>query len=175
MPSLDRLHRPVLVLNASYEPINICAARRALVLVLKGVASAEEESQAHVHSPRHTIRVPSVIRLLEYRRIPHQTLALSRKNILMRDRYTCQYCHKTLNSGELTLDHVIPRSRAGETTWENLVACCHPCNRRKGNQFATEASMKLMREPRAFNLHTSRHIMRLMGRSDDKWRKYLFY
>ena len=61
MPSLDRLHRPVLVLNASYEPINICAARRALVLVLKGVASAEEESQAHVHSPRHSIRVPSVI------------------------------------------------------------------------------------------------------------------
>jgi len=175
MPSLDRLHRPVLVLNASYEPINICAARRALVLVLKGVASAEEESQAHVHSPRHAIRVPSVIRLLEYRRIPHQSRALSRKNILLRDRNTCQYCGEVLPSGELTLDHVIPRSRGGSSTWENLVACCHPCNRRKGNQFATEAGMKLMREPRAFNLHTSRHIMRLMGRSDDKWRKYLFY
>jgi hypothetical protein len=67
MPSLDRLHKPVLVLNASFEPINICAARRALVLVLKGVASAEEESQSHVHSARHTMRVPSVIRLLEYR------------------------------------------------------------------------------------------------------------
>src|SRR5207248_3733428 len=103
MPSLDRLHKPVLVLNASYEPINICAARRALVLVLKGVASAEELSSSHVHSSRHTIRVPSVIRLLEYRRIPHQTRALSRKNILMRDRYTCQYCHRTLPSSELTL------------------------------------------------------------------------
>ena len=132
MPSLDRLHRPVLVLNASYEPINICAARRALVLVLKGVASAEEESHAHVHSARQSLRVPSVIRLLEYRRIPHQTRALSRKNILMRDRYTCQYCHRIMPSGELTLDHVVPRSRAGETTWENLVACCHPCNNRKG-------------------------------------------
>src|ERR671938_1657224 len=119
----ERLQQPVLVLNASYEPINICAARRALVLVLKGVASAEEESAHAIHSARSALRLPSVIRLLEYRRIPHQTRALSRKNILMRDRYTCQYCLKTFSSNELTLDHVIPRSRAGETTWENLVAC----------------------------------------------------
>jgi 5-methylcytosine-specific restriction endonuclease McrA len=175
MPSLDRLHRPVLVLNASYEPINICAARRALVLVLKGVASAEEESQAHVYSARHSIRVPSVIRLLEYRRIPHQTRALSRKNILMRDRYTCQYCHRTLPSSELTLDHVVPRSRAGETTWENLVACCHPCNNRKGSRTPDEANMKLSRAPRPFSLHTSRHLMRLLAKSDNQWQKYLFY
>jgi 5-methylcytosine-specific restriction endonuclease McrA len=100
---------------------------------------------------------------------------LSRKNILLRDRNTCQYCATVLPSGELTLDHVTPRSRGGSSTWENLVACCHTCNRRKGNQSPLEAGMKLMREPRAFNLHTSRHIMRLMGRSDDKWRKYLFY
>ena len=175
MPSLDRLHKPVLVLNASFEPINICAARRALVLVLKGVASAEELSGNHVHSPRHTMRVPSVIRLLEYRRIPHQTRALSRKNILMRDRYTCQYCHRAFSAGELTLDHVVPRSRAGETAWENLVACCHPCNNRKGSRTPDEAGMKLARAPRPFSLHTSRHLMRLLAKSDDQWRKYLFY
>src|SRR6478752_7737770 len=132
MASPDRLHKPVLVLNASYEPINICAARRALVLVLKGVASAEEESPGAIHSARAAVRMPSVIRLLEYRRIPHQTRALSRKNILMRDRYTCQYCLRTPPGVDLTLDQVIPRSRAGETTWENLVACCNPCNNRKG-------------------------------------------
>src|ERR1700738_5096816 len=148
MPSLDRLHKPVLVLNASYEPINICAARRALVLVLKGVAAAEEESLHAIHSARAAVRLPSVIRLLEYRRIPHQTRALSRKNILMRDRYTCQYCHKALPSNELTLDHVIPRSRAGETTWENLVACCHHCNNRKGNRTPEEAGMKPAQPPR---------------------------
>ena len=108
------MHAPVLVLNASYEPINVCAARRAIVLVLKGVAMAEEENGHYLHAARFAIRVPSVIRLLEYRRIPHQSRALSRKNILLR-------------------------------------------------------------EPRAFNLHTSRHIMRLMGHSDAKWRKYLFY
>ena len=120
------------------------------MLVLKGVASAEEESLNAVHSARAAIRLPSVIRLLEYRRIPHQTRALSRKNILMRDRYTCQYCHRTLPSGELTLDHVIPRSRAGESAWENLVACCHPCNNRKGSRTPEEAGMKLAQAAAAF-------------------------
>jgi 5-methylcytosine-specific restriction endonuclease McrA len=175
MAILNRLQKPVLVLNASYEPINICAARRALVLVLKGVASAEEESTLHVRSARNTVKLPSVIRLLEYRRIPHQTRALSRKKILMRDRYTCQYCHRTLPSAELTLDHVVPRSRSGESNWENLVACCNPCNNRKGSRTPDEAGMRLARPPRPFSLHTSRHLMRLLGKSDEQWRKYLFY
>ena len=173
MPS-ERLQKPVLVLNASYEPINVCAARRALVLVLKGVASAEEVSLTRF-IPRATVRLPSVIRLLEYRRIPRQTRALSRKNILMRDRYTCQYCHRTMPSGELTLDHVIPRSRAGESAWENLVACCHRCNNRKGSRTPEEAGMKLLRQPRPFSLHTSRHLMRMLGNGEAQWRKYLFY
>jgi 5-methylcytosine-specific restriction endonuclease McrA len=163
------------VLNASYEPINVCAARRAIVLVLKGVAMTEEINGHSLHAARIAMRVPSVIRLLEYRRIPHQTRALSRKNILLRDRNTCQYCGVVLAASELTLDHVIPRSRGGASTWENLVACCHPCNRKKSNQLAHEAGMRLLREPRAFSLHTSRHIMRMMGRSDANWRKYLFY
>jgi 5-methylcytosine-specific restriction endonuclease McrA len=169
------MHAPVLVLNASYEPINVCAARRAIVLVLKGVAMTEEENGHYLHSARLAMRLPSVIRLLEYRRIPHQTRALSRKNLLLRDRNSCQYCGEMLPSSELTLDHVVPRSRGGLSTWENLVACCHACNRCKGDRLLAEAGMKLLREPRAFNLHTSRHIMRLIGRSDAKWRKYLFY
>src|SRR5580658_9232450 len=86
------LQMPVLVLNASYEPINICGARRALVLVLKGIARTEEEHGLMLHAQRSHVPMPSVIRLLEYRRIPHQTRALSRKNILLRDRNTCQYC-----------------------------------------------------------------------------------
>lgn len=175
MKAAERLQKPVLVLNASYEPINVCAARRALVLVLKGVATAEEHAHQHVHSARHHIKLPSVIRLLEYRRIPQQTRALSRKNILMRDRYTCQYCHKCPPAVELTLDHVIPRSRHGDSSWENLVACCYSCNNRKGNRTPEEAGMKLLRTPRPFSLHTNRHLMRLLGKSDDQWRKYLFY
>src|SRR6185312_7955524 len=146
------------------------AARRAIVLVLKGVAMTEEENGHFLHAARFALRLPSVIRLLEYRRIPHQTRALSRKNILLRDRNTCQYCGELLTASDLTLDHVVPRSRGGLSTWENLVACCHPCNRRKGNHLPLEADMKLMREPHAFNLHTSRHIMRLMGHSEDNER-----
>src|SRR5580704_19346696 len=169
------LHAPVLVLNASYEPINVCAARRAIVLVLKGIAMTEEENGHFLHAARVAMRVPSVIRLLEYRRIPHQTRALSRKKILMRDRYTCQYCLRTFNSGELTLDHVVPRARAGESAWENLVACCNPCNNKKGSRTPEEAGMKLARQPRPFSLHTSRHLMRLLGKGDDQWRKYLFF
>jgi len=175
MTNGDRLHRPVLVLNASYEPVNICAARRAIVLVLKGVATAEEQSHIVVRSALDSFRLPSVIRLLGYRRIPHQTRALSRKNILIRDRFTCQYCQRTLPSAELTLDHVFPRSRSGESAWENLVACCHDCNNRKGNRTPEEAGMRLSRQPRPFSLHTSRRLMRLLGRSDEQWKKYLFY
>ena len=85
-PANHLLQMPVLVLNASYEPINICGARRALVLVLKGIARTEEEHGLTLHAQRNRIAMPSVIRLLEYRRIPHQTRALSRKNILLRDR-----------------------------------------------------------------------------------------
>ena len=125
------LQMPVLVLNASYEPINICGARRALVLVLKGIARTEEEQGLTLHAQRSRIPMPSVIRLLEYRRIPYQTRALSRKNILLRDRNTCQYCGEAMPPGDLTLDHVIPRSRGGSSTWENLVACCPDCNHRK--------------------------------------------
>ena len=175
MEMTERIERPVLVLNASYEPINVCAARRALVLVLKGVASAEETSSQHLRSSRSIFRLPSVIRLLEYRRIPHQARALSRKNILMRDRYTCQYCQRIMPSSDLTLDHVIPRSRAGESSWENLVACCHHCNNRKGNRTPEEAGLRLLRPPKPFSLHTNRHLMRLLARSDVQWRKYLFY
>jgi 5-methylcytosine-specific restriction endonuclease McrA len=168
------MQTPVLVLNASYEPINICGARRALVL--KGVARTEEEQGSVLHSHRMNLQMPSVIRLLEYRRIPHQTRALSRKNILLRDRNACQYCQKVLIASELTLDHVIPRCRGGLSTWENLVACCRDCNRRKGSLMLHELTdMRLQREPRPFSLHTSRHIMRMIGSADANWRKYLYF
>ena len=146
------------------------------MLVLKGIARTEEEQGATLHAARVNVALPSVIRLLEYRRIPHQTRALSRKNILLRDRNTCQYCGAILSSSEMTLDHVLPRSKGGLSTWENLVACCHDCNRRKGNQLLHELTdMKLQREPRPFSLHTSRHIMRMLGSADANWRKYLYF
>jgi 5-methylcytosine-specific restriction endonuclease McrA len=169
------MQEPVLVLNATYEPINVTAVRRAMVLLLKGVAQAEELHNAEVHSSAHSHKVPSVIRLLAYRHIPQQSRALSRKNILLRDRNTCQFCGKVFPSSELTLDHVIPRSRGGRSSWENLVACCYRCNNNKGDRTPEEAGLKLARRPRPFTLHTSRQLMRLIGHRDERWRKYLFY
>ncbi len=169
------MQEPVLVLNATFEPINVTAVRRAMVLMIKGVAQAEEINHAHVHSATRALPVPSVIRLLAYRHIPQQTRALSRKNILLRDRNTCQFCSRTLPASELTLDHVVPRSRGGRSSWENLVACCYKCNNSKGDRTPEEAGFALARRPRPFTLHTSRQLMRLIGNKDEKWRKYLFY
>jgi len=166
---------PVLVLNATFEPINVTAVRRALVLLLKGVAQAEELNHAEIHSASRIVRVPSVIRLLAYRHIPQQSRALSRKNILLRDRNICQFCGKLFPASDLTLDHVVPRSRGGRSSWENLVACCYQCNNRKGDRTPEEAGLLLVRRPRPFTLHTSRQLMRLIGNKDEKWRKYLFY
>jgi len=169
------MQAPVLVLNATFEPINVTAVRRALVLLLKGVAQAEELNTSEVHSPTRAVPVPSVIRLLSYRHIPQQSRALSRKNILMRDRNTCQFCGRQFPAAELTLDHVVPRSRGGRSSWENLVACCYNCNNNKGDRTPEEAGLRLVRRPRPFTLHTSRQLMRLMGHQDEKWRKYLFF
>lgn len=169
------MQEPVLVLNATFEPINVTAVRRALVLLLKGVAQAEELHASEVHSSVRNHRVPSVIRLLAYRHIPQQSRALSRKNILLRDRNTCQFCGAIFPSSELTLDHVMPRSRGGRSSWENLVACCYRCNNRKGDRTPEEAGLKLARRPRPFTLHTSRQLMSLIGHRDERWLKYLFY
>src|ERR1700739_4813883 len=107
---------PVLVLNASYEPVNITRARRALVLLIKGVAVVEEAHDRFVHVG---LQLPCVIRLRQYRRLPSRIQTLSRKNILIRDGHICQYCGEKFWSSELELEHVIPRSRGGVSTWED--------------------------------------------------------
>ena len=168
MSSLNRL---TLVLNASYEAVNVTTARHALKLLFKGAAVVEVVSAYTVHTSRIDIPVPSVIRLTRYRRIPRQNHSVSRKGILLRDRSSCQYCGARLPSRELTLDHVIPRSRDGESTWENLVACCFPCNNRKADRTPTEASMMLLRKPSRLGIH-AKH--RLLAADEEVWNRYLF-
>ena len=165
----------VLVLNTSFEPINVCTERRAVVMIFKGVARVEEHNGHVLHSQKLSIHAPSVIRLTEYIHIPFERRSLSRKNILLRDHSTCQYCGTQYPPSELTLDHVQPRSRGGESAWDNLVACCKRCNHRKGNRTPEESGMHLLRRPRGFSLHVNRQIMRYLGRADETWRKYLFY
>lgn len=168
----NAMRNPVLVLNTSYEPIHICAARRALVLVVKDAAHIQEDTGQEVYAG---IMFPTVIRLKTYRKVPHNVQILNRKNILARDKNTCQYCMEVLPAWDLTLDHVIPKSRRGLATWENLVAACKSCNHRKADRTPEEANMPLARRPRPVTLHTARGIMRAQGETESSWRQYLFY
>jgi 5-methylcytosine-specific restriction endonuclease McrA len=137
----------VLVLNASYEPLNVTTVRRAHVLVYKGKAEVIEELDQPLHSATDTYPWPHVIRLVTYVKVPRTAQRkISRRALFARDEWSCVYCGTT--SGRLTLDHVIPRSRGGGSVWENVVTSCAPCNLRKGNRLPEEVSMKLRKEPR---------------------------
>jgi 5-methylcytosine-specific restriction endonuclease McrA len=138
----------VLVLNASYEPLNVCSVRRAVVLVLKEKAELIERSERSVRSESTTLPHPVVIRLVSYVRIPRDQhrRRITRRAVFARDSWTCQYCGTT---SHLTVDHVMPRSRGGPSDWENIVTACAPCNRRKGNRTPVETGMHPRRAPRA--------------------------
>lgn len=167
------LQRLTLVLNASFEPINVVAARRAITMVCKGVALVERPSRHVIKTARMSIPVPSVIRLLTYRRVPRLNRAVSRKSIMLRDRMTCQYCHQPFVPKQLTLDHVTPRSRGGSSTWDNLVAACYGCNNRKADRTPAEAGMPLSRKPAQIGIHAKHRLM--IGAEDSaEWDQYLF-
>ena len=136
----------VLVLNASYEPLNVCSVRRAHVLVFKGKAEVLEQLARPLRSAAESHVWPLVIRLLRYVRVPKSVQRkISRRALFARDGWRCQYCG---SEGKLTLDHVVPRSRGGESNWENVVTSCAPCNLRKGNRTLEEVQMRLLRPPR---------------------------
>jgi 5-methylcytosine-specific restriction endonuclease McrA len=139
----------VLVLNASYEPLNVVSVQRAVILLLKEKAQAIEVAEARLRSEHVSLQVPVVIRLVAYVRVPHLwRLPVTRKGVLARDVYTCQYCGAQPSRNALTIDHVIPRAQNGRKTWENLVAACAPCNRRKGGRRPEQAQMRLLSRPR---------------------------
>jgi 5-methylcytosine-specific restriction endonuclease McrA len=138
----------VLVLNASFEPINVCTVRRAVVLLLKQKAEVIDEHELEVRAETMSMTRPSVIRLRTYVRIPYQSFRrkITRRAVFARDGWECQYCGKR---GSLTMDHVVPRSKGGDTSWENVVACCAGCNRRKGDRSVKQSGMTLRTHPQA--------------------------
>ena len=160
----------VLVLNASYEPLNITTWRRATVLTLKGKAETLEEDSSRMLRP--DTQIPTVIRLRHFVRVPFRELALTRKNILQRDQNFCQYCG--YKGDKLSIDHVIPRSRGGLDTWENVTTACLSCNLVKGNKTPEEADMPLRVLPRRplgiVNLQANREIN---AGKHDEWKKYV--
>jgi len=138
----------VLVLNASYEPLHVVPLKRAVVLLLKEKAQLVEQAESVLRSEHLVLPTPVVIRLVPYVHVPRRwKLPVSRRGILARDGYACQYCGRSLPAMHLTVDHVVPRSRGGRATWDNLVAACAPCNRRKGGRLPGEAGMRLQSQP----------------------------
>ena len=164
------LSKAVLVLNQSYEPIHVCSARRAIVLIFRGRAEAVETLDIKIRSVRAEYPVPSVVRLDFYVRVPLKPLTLSKRNILKRDSFQCQYCGTKV--GPMTVDHVLPRTHGGHDAWENMVCACLKCNNRKGDRTPEQAGVKLARRPRLPNHVT--FIRRFVGDPDQRWRPYLF-
>lgn len=145
MPAAPR-PGPVLVLNASMEPLSVVAARRAIVLVIADKAEVIHTNGARFRSERLELRAPTVVRLQRYVHVPRRTQAgLSRRAVFLRDRNRCQYCGKTAED----VDHVVPRSRGGGHTWENVVAACRRCNSSKQDRTPAEAGLRLARPPSA--------------------------
>ncbi len=163
----------VLVLNRFYAPINVISARRAFVLMYKDAAEAiilddgsynglkvqdwislsrirmaqPQEHDEFVRTPRFAVMVPRVVRLFGCGSMPKHEVKFTKRNVLVRDTHRCQYCGKKYAASKLTVDHVIPRSRAGRSTWTNVVAACMDCNTRKGGRLPWEVGMKLLRQP----------------------------
>ena len=135
----------VLVLNASYEPLNVCTVKRAHVLVFKGKAEVIESLDRPLRSATSTFVWPNVIRLVHYVRVPRTVKRkISRRALFARDGWRCVYCG---SAGRLTLDHVVPRSRGGDSVWENVVTSCAPCNLRKGDRLVEEVGLTMRVHP----------------------------
>jgi 5-methylcytosine-specific restriction endonuclease McrA len=135
----------VLVLNANYEPINICDIRRALGLIISDKASLVLNGRGEIRTINAFYPCPSIIRLEKMVTRPRQRVKLTRREVFHRDNYTCQYCGQYL--GELTIDHVLPRHLGGKHTWTNVVTACPKCNHRKGGKTNEEVSMHLLCKP----------------------------
>jgi len=179
----------VLVLNRVFQAVQITSARRALTLLYKGQVKAvdseyrtydfdnwadipvQADDDHYVRTPSRNILIPHVVQLLVFDRLPRQEVKFSRGNIYLRDGNRCQYCGKKFSSSELSLDHVVPISRGGKSTWENVVCACLPCNVKKGNKLLTETGLQLKRQPVRPRWHP---LHRLQGRNfPDIWKNFL--
>ncbi|HLG50304.1 MAG: HNH endonuclease [Chloroflexi bacterium] len=160
----------VLVLNQNYEPLNVCNEKRAIVLVNRGKAEILEHGNGLIRTPSQTFARPSVIRLVYLIRRPRPKARLTRREVFLRDNFTCQYCG--VRSKDLTIDHVIPRHRGGKHTWENLVSACRSCNHRKGGKTLEEAKMTLRRPPAPPRV-SPYYVLNQYLQSYTEWKKFV--
>ena len=187
------LNTSVLVLNRLWQAVNICSARRAFCLLYEGHAQVVMENggsfstftfedwkdfsrnvpgEESVRSVSFEVRIPRVILLLFYDRLPQREVKFTRRNIYERDRNRCQYCGKKFDPKDLNLDHVVPLARGGKTTWDNIVCSCLSCNARKGGRLLSQAGMRLIRKPRKPVWQTF-VLVRFSSNMHDSWKHFL--
>ncbi len=161
----------MLLLNQSYEPLTICNVKKAIILILLHKAElVADKKNRKLRSISSTFPWPTVIRLKNYVNLPFKKIILSRKNIFKRDGHKCAYCGR--GDLPLTVDHIIPRSRNGEDSWENLVAACLPCNSKKGDHLLEDVNMELLITP--YRPNYIMFIKNSAGRLDSTWEPFLF-
>ena len=192
------LSASVLVLNRYYMAVHVITARRAFCLLFRELAEVINVEEGHyanydfeswqlmcemrvderlpgedwVQAVNFQIQVPRVVRLLHYDRVPRRAVRFNRRNLFARDEHVCQYCGDDFPPSQLSFDHVVPRSRGGKTTWENIVSCCFNCNSRKGGRTPKEAKMKLIRTPRKPR-HSPLLSMKLGQPKYESWRNFI--
>ena len=164
------MNAPVLVLNANFEPLNVCNTRRAVCLILSGKADLVMNGRGYLQTVTQSIPIPSVIRLDQMIHRPRMQIRLTRREVFRRDNYTCQYCGRRSNN--LTVDHVVPKHLGGAHIWTNVVAACPSCNHRKGGRPLEESQMTLLQSPK--QPPASAHY--LFGRHlehNDEWEQFI--
>lgn len=168
----------ILLLNASYEPLDIIPLRRAISLMLRGCVEAACDESIEMHSAQLTWRIPTIVRLRYYINVPRLRATWSRRAVLRRDQYTCAYCGMrigdkrrghVLTKQSFTVDHILPVSRGGKNTWGNTVCACPPCNQRKADRMPNEANMHLLWEPKT----PRARYMVASGEIPTNWKAYL--
>ena len=164
------VNRRVLLLNQNYEPLTVCSARRAVVLLFAGKAEMLETADGlKIRTVDNAYSLPSVVRLWQYRKVPYKNIMLSRKNIIMRDNNICQYCGTS--KVPMTVDHIVPKVMHGQDTWTNLVCACTRCNNKKGDRKPEQVGMKLLRKPTRPNYIT---FIQHHYSVAQQWKPYLF-
>lgn len=163
-----------LVLNASFEPLQIIPWQRAIQLLFQGKVEVIEESDQEIHSVRLSIKVPAVLRLLQYVPLTRkkQLLRFSRANIFLRDHHRCQYCGHTHGKNQLTLDHVIPIVQGGKKSWDNIVTACKTCNQKKGGRTPQQAGMQLIRIPKQPHWLPTLTLQMNIQKTPERWKIY---
>jgi 5-methylcytosine-specific restriction endonuclease McrA len=164
-----------LLLNVTYEPLRVISWQKAITLLTLGKVEVVEEYDREIHSVSFSIQLPSVVRLLYLVKRRQQEVKFSRRNIYARDGGKCQYCGVSLHPKEITYDHVLPKSKGGDTSWKNVVTCCVSCNSRKGNRTPEQAHMTLLKQP---GKPRWTHFLRLnvgVRHTPESWRDYLYW